>query len=136
MGPALGSLSKPTVKAPCSGSDVDRVCRLSAAVDGSDLQDLISLQVGYLNHTLRSASWAANVSITQDWKLLTIFSGLDDVVFYNETDATKQPTTPDLFQHNLDALLEAVYRAFPRTFVNLVMLPEQFHPSITTDGFT
>ena len=45
VGPSVGSLSKPQVKATCTGADVDHVCRLNAAVDGSDLQDLIDLQV-------------------------------------------------------------------------------------------
>ena len=62
VGPATGSLSLPKVKATCAGSEIDRVCRLSAAVDGSDLQDLMDLQVGYLNHTLNTATWAANIS--------------------------------------------------------------------------
>jgi len=136
VGPATGSLSLPKVKATCAGSEIDRVCRLSAAVDGSDLQDLMDLQVGYLNHTLNTATWAANISVLQDWKLLTIFSGLDDVVFYNQTDNSKEPTAADLFAHNLDLLLQSVYKAFPRTFVNLMLLPENFFPSVTTARFS
>lgn len=135
VGPALGVLSQPQVKATCSGSDVDR-CRLSAAVDGSDLQNLVDLQIPYLNHTLSTASWAQNASVRESWKLLTIFSGLDDVVFFNATDPTKRPTTPELFEHNLEALLQDVYAVFPKTFVNLVMLPELFDPTITTSKLT
>ena len=132
VGAAVGTLSRPTYKATCQGRQIDSVCRLSAAVDGSDLQDLIDLQVDYLNRTLKTASWAANVSVEEDWKLLTIFSGLDDAVFYNATDAAKQPTSPEVFATNLDRLLQLVYSALPRTFVNLVLLPESFSPNVTT----
>ena len=69
-------LSSPQFKATCVIRDADAVCRLNEAVDGSDLEDLIDLQVGYLNRTLTTADWAANVSVQEDWKLLTIFSGL------------------------------------------------------------
>jgi len=136
VGPAVGMLSQPQFKATCAGQDIDDVCRLSAAVDGSDLQDLIDLQVGYLNRTLHTASWAANVSVTRDWKLLTIFSGLDDTVFYNASDPTKQPTSLDLLAANLEQLLQAIHRALPRTYVNLMMLPELFDPSVTTSGLS
>jgi len=136
VGPSLGSLSQPTLKATCAEKYIDSVCRLSAAVDGCDLQNLIDLQVKYLNHTLSNASWAANVKIREDWKLLTIFSGLDDAVFYNITDPIKQPTTPELFATNLDHLLQSVYAVFPRTFVNILLLPEKFEPKVTTSRLT
>ena len=107
VGPSVGSLAQPQLKTTCTGADVEHVCRLNAAVDGSDLQDLRDLQVGYLRDTLSNAPWAANISISKDWKLLTIFSGLDDVVFYNATDPTKQSTNTTLFAANLDHLLQA-----------------------------
>lgn len=135
VGPAMGSLSQPKFKATCSGDEID-ACRLSAAVDGSDLQDVKDLQVKYLFDTLNNATanaeWAAGVNIREDWKLLTIFSGLDDVVFYNVTDRTKKATSPELFAANLNRLLESVQATFPRTFVNLMLLPEEFDPKITT----
>jgi len=135
VGPSNGTLSQPQIKATCAGKDID-VCRLSAAVDGCDLQDLIDLQVKYLNHTLSTARWAANVNIQEDWKLLTIFSGLDDAVFYNATEPRKQPTSPELFTTNLDRLLQSIYAVFPKTFVNIVLLPEHFEPSVTTAHLT
>jgi len=132
----MGTLAKPQLKATCAQEDIDSVCRLSAAVDGCDLQDLIDLQVKYLHHTLSNATWAANVNIREDWKLLTIFSGLDDAVFYNATEPHKLPTSPELFASNLNQLLESVYAVLPRTFVNIVMLPEKFEPSVTTTHLT
>jgi len=135
VGPSIGTLSKPTIKATCAETDVG-VCRLGSAVDGSSLQDLIDSQVKYLHQTLSTASWAANVSILEDWKLLTIFSGLDDAVFYNTTEPHKLPTSPELFATNLDRLLHYVYAVFPRTFVNLVLLPERFQPKVTTAHLT
>jgi len=134
VGSARGELSRPTFKATCTGKDVD-VCRLSSAVDGSDIQDLIDLQVSYLNDTLSTAEWAANVSVQTDWKLLTIFSGLDDAVFYN-TSTPGQATSPAVFTENLERLLQSIYSTFPNTFVNLVMLPEEFNPEITTSRLT
>jgi len=136
VGPSVGSLAQPQLKTTCTGADVEHVCRLNAAVDGSDLQDLRDLQVGYLRDTLSNAPWAANISISKDWKLLTIFSGLDDVVFYNATDPTKQSTNTTLFAANLDHLLQAIRDALPRTFVNVVMLPEHFDPRVTTSRFS
>lgn len=136
VGPSVGSLSQPQLKATCAGADIDSVCRLNAAVDGSDLEDLKDLQVGYIRDTLDTAPWAANISVSKDWKLLTIFSGLDDVVFYNETDPTKRSTNATLFTANLDRLLQAIRDALPRTFVNLVMLPEHLDPRVTTSRFT
>jgi len=138
VGASLGELSKPTIKAPCSGPDVDNVCRLSAAVDGSDVQDLIDMQVGYLRDTINSAPWAANISIVRDWKLLTIFTGLDDVVFYNSTTQppTKSSTPVDLFATNFDKLLTAIHEQLPKTFVNVVLLPEHFDPKVTTSRFS
>jgi len=135
VGAAIGTLQKPTLKATCPETEVD-ACRLSAAVDGSDLQDLIDLQVKYLNLTLSTASWAVGVDVRRDWKLLTIFSGLDDAVFYNATDATKHPTSPELFATNLNTLLQAVFDVFPRTFVNIMLLPENFDPRLTTARLT
>lgn len=132
VGGSHGELAKPTVKAPCSGADVDRVCRLSAAVDGSDVQDLIDMQVGYLRDHLDNAPWAVNVSRTRDWKLLSIFTGLDDVVFYNTTNPNKTSTPAALFEANVNKLLTAIHTELPRTYVNMIMLPEEFNPSVTT----
>merc|ERR1711990_302944 len=77
VGPAMGSISHPTVKAACSREEIE-TCRLSAAVDGCDLQDVIDLQTKYLIDTLSNATvaatWAAGVNIHEDWKLLTIFA--------------------------------------------------------------
>ena len=68
-----------------------------------------------------SAPWAANISLVRDWKLLTIFTGLDDVVFYNSTvqPPTKSSTPADLFATNFDKLLTAIHEQLPKTFVNM-----------------
>ena len=60
----------------------------------------------------------------------------DDAVFYNASDPSKQPTNNETFTRNLDRLLQSMYLTFPRTYINLVMLPEHFDPHITTTHFT
>ena len=56
-----------------------------------------------------STAFAKQVDQQNDWKLLTIFTGMDDVVFsFNSSDTTHSPTRVDEFESTLDALLNAV----------------------------
>ena len=56
-----------------------------------------------------STAFAKQVDQQDDCKLLTIFTGMDDVVFsLNSSDTTHSSTMIDEFGRTLDALLNAV----------------------------
>jgi len=136
VGSAKGILGQPHPGQVCTGRDIDEVCRLSAASDGSDVQDLINVQVDYLKDVITHAPWAANVSMANDWKHLTILTGLDDVVFYNVTNKDKTPTSPELLEANIESLLLSIQKALPKTYVSLLVLPEQIDPQVTKSRLT
>ena len=97
---------------------------------------------------LKKAKFAEGVDIERDWKLITIFSGMDDVVFgVNKSDPIPTPTAD--FEAGLEALLNAVrlrvavvvwlmvlgqtHSNFPRSFVNMLMLPEKFDTGLMSE---
>jgi len=47
-------------------------------------------------------------------------------------DPRKKATSPAIFAKNLNRLLESVYASLPKTFVNLMLLPEGLEPAINT----
>jgi len=133
VGQALGKLWHPQMHHPCTGDDIENTCRLSSAFDGASIQQLIQYQVDYLNTTLRTAKFASKVDVDKDWKLITIFSGLDDAVFaYPPYAKPYVPRNASLLEADLDELLTRLKAAFPKKlFVNVIGLPVNFDPNVT-----
>jgi len=61
------------------------------------------------------------VDMGNDWKLITIFVGGNDLCDYC-SDTTKN--SPDNFRKNLEAILDSIKARFPRVFVNLITPPD------------
>eukprot|EP00696_Hemimastix_kukwesjijk_P006168 gnl/Hemi2/17809_TR5873_c0_g1_i1.p1 gnl/Hemi2/17809_TR5873_c0_g1~~gnl/Hemi2/17809_TR5873_c0_g1_i1.p1 ORF type:complete len:392 (-),score=136.76 gnl/Hemi2/17809_TR5873_c0_g1_i1:19-1128(-) len=91
---------------------------LNAAQSGAQVSNLVS-QVKYLGEQLQKMP---NVNVQEDWKLLTIFIGANDLCFSCVPFFGTKPLSADAFEAHLRAALEAVRAALPRVFVNLVEL--------------
>lgn len=112
------------------------ICGLNAAVDGARV-GWLSAQVDWLEsrlNELRPGTWK------RDWKLLTVLTGLDDIVFgpqdfNNETkNTTVIPTDVAVVERELDALMASLHARFPNLLVNVLALPEDFEVKATVQG--
>jgi phospholipase B1 len=87
----------------------------NAASSSSLVSDIGADQLNYL---IRQVNQNPLIDVANDWKLLTIMIGTDDLCAsctFNETFLD-----PNDYQNNLMAALERVRTSLPRTFVNLV----------------
>lgn len=106
----------------------------NAAKSGSLVVDMASQQVTYL---IRQVNQNPNIDVQNDWKVLTIMIGSDDLCSsctYNDSYLS-----PDDYQNNLMATMERVRTSIPRTFVNLVggfNLSQAYDLSLTTSRCT
>lgn len=107
----------------CEPPSDTQVCRLNAAVDGANMARSLR-QVDYLDAQIHSNS-SNYTKYADDWKLLTLFSGLSDCVFYNETDSTHSPTPVEVVRSNFRALMSQVRKRIGHVFVNVIALPTQ-----------
>lgn len=97
--------------------DSDQDENNNAAKSGSMVVDLMSKQVNYL---IRQINENPNINVQQDWKVLTILIGANDLC---ASCMFNLPfLDPDEYENNLMATLERVRNNMPRTFVNLVPL--------------
>jgi len=87
----------------------------NAAESGAMVADMVSTQVAYL---ITQVNQAANMDVANDWKVLTIMIGMNDLCASCTFDLDY--LSPDDYQNNLMATLERVRTSLPRTFVNLV----------------
>lgn len=87
----------------------------NAAKSGSLAFDMVSTQVNYL---IRQVNKQPDMNVVQDWKVLTIMIGANDLCASCTFNLTY--LTPDEYESNLMGTLERVRTSLPRTFVNLV----------------
>jgi len=74
-------------------------------------------QVDYLIKTAQGNSYKGKINWQQDWKLLTIFLGANNLC----NVCTGRPDSlPDKFEENLRLMLTNIEQRIPRVFVNLV----------------
>eukprot|EP00931_Biecheleriopsis_adriatica_P079882 TRINITY_DN53224_c0_g1_i1.p1 TRINITY_DN53224_c0_g1~~TRINITY_DN53224_c0_g1_i1.p1 ORF type:complete len:470 (-),score=83.81 TRINITY_DN53224_c0_g1_i1:114-1487(-) len=137
IGPSMGirDITQQIGKAaaPCAAKDY-AVCGLNAAVDGSRVSWLPS-QLTWLEQRLgelRPGNWK------NEWKMLTILSGLDDIVFgpnnFLNTTNRNEPAfaTPVAdVEQGFDTLLAELHSRFPRLLVNILALPEDLETAET-----
>jgi len=104
------------------------ICGLNAAVDGARV-GWLDQQLEWLTKRLDSL---APGTWPDQWKMLTVLSGLDDIVFGPSNNATAHPPTDvAVVEQQLDALFESLHERFPKLLVNVLALPENFAANIT-----
>jgi len=74
-------------------------------------------QITYLANTLKSSY--KSVDFQNDWKLLTLFIGANNLCGACEGRTESQP---EYFEQHLDQVLSLIQQNLPRTFVNLVTI--------------
>jgi len=88
----------------------------NAAQSGGMIMNLPSHELDYL---LEQVYTNPAIDIANDWKLLTILIGANDICGCCLTNASY--TGPDAFEKYLTQTLERVRTTLPRTFVNLIL---------------
>jgi len=80
--------------------------------------DALPAQITYLTEQLKT-TYSSTVDFKNDWKLLTILIGANNLcpACDNRTD-----TQPDYFEAQMQAVLNQVYTTIPRVFVNIATL--------------
>jgi len=91
------------------------VDRYNAAQSGAMIMNLPTHQFDYLVNQIYTNP---KIDVQNDWKLLTILIGANDICSCCQTNASY--TGPDAFEKYLMDTLEKVRSALPRTFVNLL----------------
>ena len=95
-------------------------CQGNAAINGANIQRA-SYQVDYLEYFEKINSKSYHFD---KWKIITVFSGLSDVVFYNKSVSKGNPTPPLVFRQNFRNLLNKLSDKLGKQFVNVIALPE------------
>jgi len=120
--PALVGFSKGTYPAEvCYGTNCPAVRYYpnedanNAAKSGSMVFDMVSSQLNYL---IRQLNQNPLMSVQQDWKILTIMIGANDLCASCTFNLTY--LSPDDYETNLMGTLEKIRTSLPRTFVNIV----------------
>lgn len=88
--------------------------KLNYAVAGSTAQDLHDQALKLLDAMRRDS----NVDFNNDWKVITVFIGGNDVC--NHFDGEKDQNTPDKYIEGIRKAIDVFHAAIPRVFVNLV----------------
>lgn len=88
----------------------------NAAKAGSLVADMVSLQANYL---IRQVNQRNNIDVVNDWKVLSIMIGVDDLCGSCTFNLTY--LSADDYENNLMGTLERIRTTLPRTFVNLVL---------------
>jgi len=87
----------------------------NAAKSGSMVFDMVSLQLNYL---IREVNQDPNMDVQNDWKVLTIYIGANDLCASCTFNLTY--LSGDDYENSLMGTLERIRTSLPRTFVNLV----------------
>ncbi|XP_063775485.1 phospholipase B1, membrane-associated-like [Pseudophryne corroboree] len=91
---------------------------LNRAVPGAKADDMLE-QAEYLVRGLKRLSVSGSINYTEDWKLLTIFIGGNDLC-----GICKNPVyhSPEQFVYRIKQALDYLQQEVPRMFVNLVTI--------------
>lgn len=117
VGPSIGSADAEACYGPsCPGIHFfPSVDANNAAKSGSTIFDMVSSQVNYL---IREVNKKPDMDVSQDWKVLSIMIGANDLCASCAFNLTY--LSPDEYESNLMGTLERVRSSLPRTFVNLI----------------
>lgn len=88
----------------------------NAAQSGAMIMNLPTHEFDYL---LKQVYNNPNIDIENDWKLMTILIGANDIC--SCCDLNQTYTGPDAFEKDMRDVLEKVRSTLPRTFVNLIL---------------
>jgi lysophospholipase L1-like esterase len=106
----------------------------NAAKSGAMVFDVVGTQINYL---IRQVNTNPNMDVQNDWKVLTIMIGANDVCASCTFNVSY--LSPDDYQSNLMGTLERIRTSLPRTFVNLVSsfnISQAYDLSLQTDRCT
>ncbi|XP_066450548.1 phospholipase B1, membrane-associated [Eleutherodactylus coqui] len=116
-----------------NGSQSSDNARLNLAVPGSKADDMLQ-QAQLLVTRMKEMNLTKTINYAEDWKLLTIFIGGNDLC-----DICKDPDyySPEQFVYRIKQALDYLQQEVPRMFVNLVtildILPlKEFHDNKET----
>lgn len=87
----------------------------NGAKSGSLTFDMVSSQVNYL---IRQVNQKPDMNVAQDWKVLTLMIGANDLCASCTFNLTY--LSADDYENNLMGTLERIRTSLPRTFVNIV----------------
>jgi len=90
----------------------------NAAQSAAMIADLVDHELDYL---IGQVKGNANINMKQDWKLLNIMIGANDLCASCVYPEHKK-LSPDEYETHMRAILEKVRLNIPRTFVNLIQL--------------
>lgn len=122
----------PNLQGPSLGSHLVEICYgplcppfqyrpakdvLNSAQSGAMVEDLVNHEFDYLLKQLNSNP---NINMEEDWKLLTILIGANDLCA--SCTFVKNFLDPDEFEAHLGTVLEKVRTNIPRVFVQIVEL--------------
>jgi hypothetical protein len=93
------------------------VTYLNGAQSMARIQD-VPAQVDYITQLLNT-TYSGIVDMKNDWKLMTIFIGANNIC---PSCRGGGDTTPDFYEQMLRLILNKIYNQIPRTFVNIVMM--------------
>lgn len=80
---------------------------------------VVNIPVHELDYLIRAVHSNPKINVTNDWKLLTIWIGANDLCSACDS-GNESYTGPDAFEKYMTETLERVRTTMPRTFVNLV----------------
>jgi len=89
---------------------------LNVAVSGARSYDILP-QLDVLESRMRELG----VDMANDWKLISVFVGGNDLCDYCSDTAKNSPVN---YARNIEAVLDAIKARFPRVFVNLMTPPD------------
>jgi len=93
---------------------------LDAGVSMARVENLED-QLAYLIHKLKT-TYASTVDYQNDWKLLTIFIGANNLCNACVDNGHHWDSSPAYFESHLDKVLGLVRKTIPRVFVNLITI--------------
>jgi small subunit ribosomal protein S29e/phospholipase B1 len=90
---------------------------LDAGVSMAKVQDVPD-QINYLVNTMKT-QYANTINFEEDWKLLTLFIGANNLCGACNGDSDSQPA---YFEQHLRAVLSQIEQQIPRVFVNVITI--------------
>jgi phospholipase B1 len=102
---------------------------LNAAQSSAKVEDLVQQQVPYLVQQMQANP---NIDFANDWKLLTIWIGSNNLCGACHGDLNQQA---DFYEQQFDALLDTIHQTIPRVFVNVISNVNMTHLAIIAQQF-
>ncbi|EFA79186.1 phospholipase [Heterostelium album PN500] len=95
------------------------ICQLNAAVSQAELED-VQEQIQYLSFHIPRVS--PSIDLQNDWKIINYFIGANDLC--DACDQNRTVVTPAYWEKNYYETLVSMKRKFPRSIVNVFLLPD------------